>query len=248
MQSLRRTLIASTVAAVTSLLLVSGMLVYLLVRSDLLRQLDRPLESEARLLTSTLEYERGRLSVELHELDMSDFGRTARPAYLQLWRAGGAVLYRSPSRGQKNLPLLDDAGSAAHYRPLSLPDGRRGRAVELTCLPRHDAEEHESGRGDAAVPRIRAVLARDTADGDRVLARLSLILAIIGALATALSGGGPDPQPPRPLRSGAFTGEGDCRRARRHRRRTVKRRRRVRSVTSPAGRRHPDSPHLKGHW
>ena len=64
MYSLRRRLILGTIIGTTTVLLASGVLLYVFVRAGLLRQFDRSLIDKARLLASTVEVEFGEVSVE----------------------------------------------------------------------------------------------------------------------------------------------------------------------------------------
>ena len=135
-RSLRTRLILSTTLATAAVLLAAGLLLYVLVRDGLVAQFDRALLDKARLLASATEWEDGELDLNFDEFDMHEFQAPDRPAYLQVWLTDGAVAFRSPSLAGADLQRLAGSLDAALCRRVILPDGRPGRATNITMTPK----------------------------------------------------------------------------------------------------------------
>lgn len=188
MRSIHRTLVTGTILGTAVVLVAAGVLLYSLVRSSLIAQFDRGLEDRARLLASSVEVEDdGAIEVEFDELDMHEFTRDARPAYLQLWSGEGDVLYRSPSLGGGDLGRYGGSTGEPAFRSTRLPDGRAGRCVALLFRPgRFGRGESEEGASNGA-PVLRLVAARGTEGLQATLSMLKAVLLAVGALALAVS-------------------------------------------------------------
>ena len=192
MRSLRRNLILGTTIGSAVVLLAAGVLLYVLVRTGLVDQFDRGLVDKARLLASTVEQKRGRIDLDFDELDMREFDASDGRGFLQLRLADGSTLFRSQSLGKADLPCVAEPIESPAYRWATLPDGRAGRAVSFTFVPRVD----DGGRnpGDPATrpraPRVvTLVLARDTAPVDATLGPLKALLVSVGLVSVAVSSG-----------------------------------------------------------
>jgi signal transduction histidine kinase len=105
------------------------------------------------------------------------------PAYLEVWLDDGRVLVRSRALGARDLQRSAMRDGAC--RDTVLPDGRRGRSVELRFTPRDEAV------GERARP-LTLVLAEGTEDVDAAIAGVrtwfAVVLAcglVIAALLTA---------------------------------------------------------------
>jgi two-component system sensor histidine kinase QseC len=186
MRSLSTTLILGTIIGTAAVLLTVGLLVYVLVRTDLVEQFDHALVDKALLLASTVELEEGELDLQFSEFDMREFEKLDRPAYLQLWLADGSVLFRSESLGTSNLDMFCESGGAPAYCYVTLPAGRPGRAVSIAFAPKLEyADSHV--RRESPLRRITLMLARDTAPIRESLARVTMLLAMAGFAAILLS-------------------------------------------------------------
>ena len=184
MRSLRATLILGTTVGTAAVLAAAGILLYALVRDGLVDQFDRALIDKTRLLASALEWEGRELDLNFDEFDMHEFQAPDHPAYLQIWMADGAVVYRSPSLAGADLQRLAGSLDAPLCRRLILPDGRPGRATGFTMTPK---TEGSSPLPDAAA--VTVVLARGSASVDTTLAQLAVLLVLVGLVAVGLSAG-----------------------------------------------------------
>ena len=192
MRSLSRTLIVGTTLGTASVLVASGIVLYLLVRTSLFAQFDHALLDKASLLASTVEEEKGTLDLEFTDLDMGEFEGEAAVACLQLWLSDGATLFKSPAVGQSDLTAGQMAPDGSKCCFVRLPDGGRGRAVYLRFLPRQEHEgrdgetgEHQGATADAQAAPVSLVLVRGTREIDQVLGTMRLLLLLVGAGASS---------------------------------------------------------------
>ena len=125
---------------------------------------------------------RVRIDLELGDGRFPEFHRAERPEYLEVWLASGDVAYRSPSLGKADLGREACPPGPPACRPVTLPDGRPGRAATLRFVPRGD-----EGRGGAAP--VTLAVARDTLDIADTLGRLGSLLVAVCVAATAVSAG-----------------------------------------------------------
>ncbi len=188
MKSLRKRLLFGTTVAVAAVLALAGWALYALVERSLVGEVDRALIAKARLLSSMVQQEGRMLEVEFEELDMWEFSSPERGGFLQLWRAGGETLYRSPSLGEEAFELR---ASSASLTPewIDLPPsdaGARGRAVTLRFQPRLELVGAEI---EEIVPEdLTLVLARDAREAEQALATLKGLLVIVGLVTLAAAG------------------------------------------------------------
>ena len=89
---------------------------------------------------------------------MPEFGVGAEPEYFELWLADGSLFQRSPSfeLSDQTRPRASSRVLARRrrrrFRDVRLPDGRRGRQIQLDFVPSLDPED-ESGRSAGAARR-----------------------------------------------------------------------------------------------
>jgi two-component system sensor histidine kinase QseC len=182
-----------------AVLLVTALVAADLAGRFLRARFDDALLAKARALASLAE-QRDVTTVELDFADaaMPEFAAVAQPDYFEIVRADGAVAERSRSlrnlrvRLPRRLPI--SSALPPRFRDLLLPDGRRGRSVQLDFLPRPEEEEDagqerksKGGRApdSATAPRavFSVIVARGRAALERQLFRLHLAF-LAGGLAT----------------------------------------------------------------
>ncbi|HEU0035874.1 MAG TPA: ATP-binding protein [Kofleriaceae bacterium] len=156
-------------AAVAIGFALASVLVYVLARASLYEQLDRGLREEARAVAGLVEQEGDGLD---HELAAD----TAPSDPFALWDEAGR---RVAGRGELR-PVVLVADGVMSIDDVTLSDGERARQVTFRFVPRNDE--------DTAAVRHHAVLAiaRPTAALEATLARLAVIVAIVGGAATLL--------------------------------------------------------------
>jgi signal transduction histidine kinase len=115
---------------------------------------------------------------------MPEFSRKEAPEYFELRGNDGSTFVRSASLGQ--LDLEDVAGPADSERSIGnirLPDGRRGRALEMHVRPQ--IEEEGDLKGESQEAPMRLVLAQGEENLDSVRGALSAGL-MLGGVALSL--------------------------------------------------------------
>lgn len=189
MYSLKRVLVLGTTILTTAVLVAAGATLYMLMRMSLVSELDRSLADRARLLASTIEIEGGRLDLELIDLDVGTGDGPHHEAYVQVWAADGATLYKSASLANADLDRRASvAGNSVCYSAV-LPDGSPGRASCLTFLPRMETERAGEeglsvGQGEG---HLSLAVARSTSHIDVAMARLRLLLFLVGGVSVAVA-------------------------------------------------------------
>ena len=193
MRSLRGRLTVWLLAGTGLLLVAGGLILNRVITSRLRREYDEALIDRARSLGTLTEQGDGKIWLESVDGGTPEFGLKKNPDYFEIWRAGGAVVQRSQSLGTRDLPRSEHAGAEPLLSDLTLPDGRRGRRVEISFRPRSELEEDEERQHepaplrDASADNLRATLtvAHGRADLDAFLTsvHVTLLLVVIGLLA-----------------------------------------------------------------
>jgi two-component system sensor histidine kinase QseC len=216
MRSLRNILVLATTVATVVVFAVMVITLYVSTRIKLLNRFDDSLLEKARLLASTVEYdEDGDLDLEFKEMDMREFDAGAE-GYLQFWLDGDKLLHRSPSLGASDLNQLEGTDEVPVFGWVDLPEGRRGRAVGYTYMPRFDMDYDEDDyefdddddekdrakklrkklKKERKIERARSrmkpmtlMLARDTGPIDTILGDLFTQILVTGILAVIILAG-----------------------------------------------------------
>ncbi|MCA9026204.1 MAG: sensor histidine kinase N-terminal domain-containing protein [Planctomycetaceae bacterium] len=183
-QSLRSRLIIAITATSIVVLSVTTWLLDSQIHSSLYAELDEHLEAKARALALMVEQDGEFLDIEFTEHQLQEYSREDRPEYFQIWANDGTVLARSLSLGDVDLPMILGSTKNPGVASLNLPDGQNGRIAGIRFVPHleHDRDEtssstindEESSAFDRA--QVTLVVARDTADVDRTLARVGWLL------------------------------------------------------------------------
>jgi len=182
--------------------------VYAITRRHLIGQFDRSLLTTARMLSAVIEEENFKEEAEgdhdaeagdgenrppterTLELDIEvgmtgEFNNLNGGAYYQFWDHGRSLTVRSPSLGSRDLPQLDGAQTTPAYLACTLPDGKRGRLVQLRFNPRT-----EQGHQEQAQPKaLTLVVAGDTGDLHHFLFFMRWLLLGSSAVVVILSTG-----------------------------------------------------------
>ena len=157
------------------------------------RELDRGVLAKARLLASLTEQKPAGVEFESPERLMPEFGAEQRPEYYQIWVEQTPATARSSSLEDGDLPREAGTAPEPRFADIDLPDGRRGRMVQLSFEPEledpDEAEEAEEEPDEELLPETALVagaqprhativLARGTDELREALAALHLILAL----------------------------------------------------------------------
>lgn len=173
--------------------LVAAALVYVeeVARGAATGEFDGALLAEARGLMSLVALEDGVVEFEYAPDAMPHFGGMEKPDYFQIWLYDGKVLPEGRSGSLPagvDLARTDSLSREPSYRDIPLPDGRRGRSVQLSFVP--GADRADRALEEPAVVHAPAdfffvlVVARGRERLDALLA--STRAAILGAGAAAV--------------------------------------------------------------
>ena len=162
MKSIRQQLIASLLLSLCLVVLVSGVLLYGLIKKSLTRDFDTALLTKARALSALVMHEpAGTVEIEFSDEMMPAFARSERPDYFEVWYEDGRPFARSRSLGSRDLPCPAHGVNDHHLSELILPDGQRGRAAVLLFTPAKDPDDFAqlpAAAARAARPAPRMIL------------------------------------------------------------------------------------------
>jgi two-component system heavy metal sensor histidine kinase CusS len=185
MKSLRVQLLVGTALGMAAVLLMSGAVLYALIGSTLRSEFDASLVARARSLMALAEQDEEGMEFELTEVSLPEFEPSERAEYYQLWLSDGTVFARSPSLLKGALDQFGGTSDTPAFRTVRLPDGRPGRLVGVTFVPR---QEYEDSRANPAMT-VTLVLGRDIVGLRATLARVRGILIGVCLVAVVLSAG-----------------------------------------------------------
>lgn len=177
MRSLRGRLIVWLLAGTGLLLIAAGLLLDRAISSRLRQGFDAGLIAEARSVMAVTEQQGGRVALELSPGLLPELEGGKRPDYFQLWIDGGRILARSPTLGGRDLPRSASPSRQFRFGDLTLPDGRRGRRVEITFRPQIEPDD-EREAGPSAASAVTLVVARGSEELAAFLASLHRTLAL----------------------------------------------------------------------
>lgn len=186
MNSLRRRLSVYLLLGVGVLLVATALVQSLVVSSFLERTFDESLRTKAHALESLSKLQGDEATFALTNEALPEFKISEHPEYFQMWRGDGSALTRSQSlRDHPTFDLPRDVlqDTAERFANLRLPDGRRGRLVQVHFGP---AADGALDRGEVTSTQqlqverhqiVTLVVATGREDLDRQLWIFHLVLA-----------------------------------------------------------------------
>lgn len=118
------------------------------MRSLDLREFDAALETKARTLSTLIFQHEKAIEIDFADEYLPEFERAENPEYFQVSLIDGVIVERSDRLGTNTLPVITDQDEPAVFRNLILPDGRRGRVVQIAVLPRTDERAVDADEPD----------------------------------------------------------------------------------------------------
>ncbi len=194
-RSLQTRLLWGLAVGTSAVLVAAGLVLYGLIRAELLAQFDATLASEARALATLVEEKDGHLQTELAEHGVPKLQLAGRPVYYTIWDSEGTALERSSGLGDAQLARFGGTPAHPEFRPVVLPGQRAGRMVGFHFTPHRDEQDDEPGADDGAFAQRTApqpvaatlVVARDTLELSRTLLRIGWLLTGVFGGAVLLS-------------------------------------------------------------
>lgn len=179
--SIKRSLLIRCGSGVAVLLCILCAGIYLLVRESLYRELDASIQETASLLGNQVELENDGITFEWQE-GLGTNQSLVADGLFQFWDENSNATTRSPGLHSRDLPRFTGIDGKPLVRNVTLPDGRRGRAVGLRIYPFVLADEIENmklrGRviDTKSLPHV-LVVARDAEPVQHTLDRLRWVSA-----------------------------------------------------------------------
>ncbi|MFB0554440.1 MAG: ATP-binding protein [Phycisphaerae bacterium] len=186
-RSLRTRLLTGIIAGMILLLTVFSLLIYVVIRSALVKQFDTSLASVTRMLAASVELDNNEIELEFEVQQMSEFQNTEHPTYYQLWGPNDTVVAKSP--------LLDTDDISRSEGPLNTlvpgtsrdKNGQPQRTAGLKFMPRIADSEDKNYRPPTNVQALTLAVARDAGGLYGQLRFLRWLLLIASAAVIALS-------------------------------------------------------------
>jgi two-component system sensor histidine kinase QseC len=136
MKSIRQYLLARLVWGSIAILAASSVVLGLLMRHLDMMEFDDALEVKARTLATLVLREGRAIDVDFAGEYMREFGSAEETEYFQFRLGDGTTIARSDMLGDLDLPFHPLSDGAPVFKNLRLPDGRRGRLVQIAFSPR----------------------------------------------------------------------------------------------------------------
>ena len=155
----------------------AAVFLYHRVASHVASVFDTALFDKAQALISLTELDEEGLEFDFSEDGvMSEFEVGQAMQYYQLWQEGEQLLIKSPSLGDHDLPLYGTELEHFRYADLVLTDGRQGRLIEISFMPRVEIDEDEVFGEIPRVHPITLVYARERESLDETLAAIGFTI------------------------------------------------------------------------
>ena len=158
-------------------------------------EFDAAMETKARTLATLVLQDDRAIEVDFAGEFIPEFETEKDAEYFQFRLVDGSVIERSDMLGNRDLPFFPDATGSPVFRNLRLPDGRRGRFVQIVFPPRaarQDGSIHNGDRFqiperiDPAAVSVVLAFARSREGLDALLLKIYLSLAAVGLVLAGL--------------------------------------------------------------
>ncbi|GAI38635.1 unnamed protein product, partial [marine sediment metagenome] len=178
------------IGSIALLLLLFGIVIYVTIHHALMREFDASLAESVHIMAACVEVDGDEIEIEFDPARVPELRNKELPSHYEFWCEDGAVLLRSESLGQTNLPRFHGEKDAPGVRSVRLHGGAAGRALGVSFTPAADNEYFiEQENGDSAItsssedlPAIILVVARSTRQLDAQMAFFRWLLAGSGGV------------------------------------------------------------------
>jgi two-component system OmpR family sensor kinase len=190
--SIRRRIALASLASSIGILAVVSVVVYIGVRFVLVRQFDRGLLEEARLISGMIEFKAGDIEVDIVRTT-PEGALTGIDPFVEVWHEDGTILHRSKNLRSVDLTSASGTDTAPDFGWADV-GSYRVRYICAEFMPAVDSDVELTEAGIAAViasgksldvPRIRIAIGRYDDPITDVLSDLLILLGVSGALLSA---------------------------------------------------------------
>ena len=171
MHSLRTRLLTGIIGGMILLLIVFSLLIYVVIRSALVKQFDTSLASVAHVIAASVEIDPNGIEMEIGVQQMSEFTDPDCPMNYQIWDLDGQVIFKSPLLGKGDLPCFHGSLDKPIFKVFPGPENHPYRAAGTTFLPRIETDESNDAVHTAEQPLILVM----TRDAYRLYGQLSFL-------------------------------------------------------------------------
>ncbi|HEX5137094.1 MAG TPA: ATP-binding protein [Planctomycetota bacterium] len=195
MRSIRRRLMILLAVAFVALIAATLFYVERIAAARVTEEFDAAILAEARALISLVAINgEGQVEFEYVPDAMPNFEREDKADYFQIWLHDGSVL--PPGRSGSlppgvNLARTDSLARVPAFRDMALPDGRSGRAVQMSFVPGPDPGDETEGEPEVAAHPADCsfvlVVARGRERLDSLIASTRLAVVVGGGAAALVA-------------------------------------------------------------
>ena len=145
------------------------------------RQYDEALITKASLLVTLTKDTPDGVDFDFADEFMPEFERQHNPEYFQLWTHDKKVFERSHSLVNNDLIYLNQASPGQLIQDIMLPDGRRGRMIQIVFLPQIPEVEDRTPEKLARQTLMTLAIARERESLNQLmlLVHVTLILGLL---------------------------------------------------------------------
>jgi len=182
--SLRTRLLTGIIGGMILLLTVFSLLIYVAIRSALVKQFDKSLASVAHMLAASVELDGDEIELEFDAQQMSEFQNAQHPTYYQLWGPNDIVAAKSPLLGSDDLLPLEGSINAPVIGMSRDKNGQPLRTIGLKFMPRTADSDDEGYLQPINEQALTLVVARDASDlyGQLRFLRWLLLIASVAVI------------------------------------------------------------------
>ena len=185
--SLRARLLTGIIAGMILLLTLFSLLIYVVIRSALVKQFDTSLVSVARMLAASVELDNDKIELEFEVQQTPEFQNAEHPTHYQFWGPDDTTAAKSPLLGTEDLSRIESPLNILVPGTSRDKNGRPLRTIGLKFLPRLAESNDKDYRPTTNEKALTLVVARDAGDLYGQLRFLRWLLLIASAAVTALS-------------------------------------------------------------
>lgn len=136
MRSIRQYLSVQILFGSALVIVVGSLVLALAIRRMDIEEFDSALEAKARALATLVIKEEREIEVDFAGEYMPEFERSQDPEYFEFRFPNGSIIERSDSLGEQDLPFFPHVTGGPVFIDQPLPDGRKGRLVQISLSPR----------------------------------------------------------------------------------------------------------------
>ncbi len=181
--SIQRRLLVSITLLIAVLVGLGSVALYFKIKSSYFQETDAHLTKILNLLTPEIELVDGKVIQEWIE-DSRDTPYRKKHDFIQTWNTENGETLRSPALGDSDLPQLHGKIGEFVFADITLPNGKRGRAVGVLTMPVIENEHVPPGTHPSASPA--PVLAVTAIPTERSLQRFTKLRWILFLTVLAL--------------------------------------------------------------